>query len=159
MQDESTESKPTKILVAVDFSACSVLALEKAHALAGQKPAHIIILHVVDGDFVQRCISNHLGTEEHIKETLFLHARNKINNLLSKEKMQGEGVEKVICEGTPYIEINKKAVQHDVDMVVMGSQGNSGDMNTIFFGSTAEKVLRFIKRPVLCVPPEEDHKL
>jgi nucleotide-binding universal stress UspA family protein len=47
----------------------------------------------------------------------------------------------------------------DADMVVMGCSGNSGDMENIFFGSTTERVLRFIKRPVLCVPDSEDNKL
>jgi hypothetical protein len=31
----------------------------------------------------------------------------------------------------------------------------AGDSEAIFFGGTAEKVLRFISRPVLCVPPSE----
>jgi len=41
---------------------------------------------------------------------------------------------------------------------VLGTQGTSGDMERIFFGSTTERVLRFIKRPVLCVPMEEERK-
>ena len=51
------------------------------------------------------------------------------------------------------MEINRKAVENDVEMIIMGSKGNSDDMKSIFFGSTTERVLRFIKRPVLCVPP------
>jgi len=70
--------------------------------------------------------------------------------------MDGEGIEALICQGTPFIEINKRAVESGADMVVMGNRGNSGDMKTIFFGSTAERVLRFMKRPVLCVPLKED---
>ena len=67
-------------------------------------------------------------------------------------------MEELICEGTPFLEINKKAVETEADMVIMGNRGTSGDMQTIFFGSTAERVLRFMKRPVLCVPVEEDRK-
>jgi nucleotide-binding universal stress UspA family protein len=65
----------------------------------------------------------------------------------------------VVCDGAPCIEINKKAVENDVDMIIMGSKGNSDDMKAIFFGSTTEKVLRFIKRPVLCIPPECHYNL
>jgi nucleotide-binding universal stress UspA family protein len=72
--------------------------------------------------------------------------------------MDVEHVEKLVCPGTPYLEINKKAIQHGVEMVVMGCSGNSGDMDNIFFGSTTERVLRFIKRPVLCVPENENNK-
>jgi nucleotide-binding universal stress UspA family protein len=32
-------------------------------------------------------------------------------------------------------------------------------MKAIFFGSTTERVLRFIKRPVLCIPPACTYKL
>ena len=72
--------------------------------------------------------------------------------------MDGEHIETLICEGVPFLEINKKAVETDADMVIMGNRGNSGDMQTIFFGSTTERVLRFMSRPVLCVPIEEDRK-
>jgi nucleotide-binding universal stress UspA family protein len=72
--------------------------------------------------------------------------------------MAGEAIEELICEGIPFIEINKQALQKDVDMIIIGNRGASGDMRTIFFGSSAEKVLRFMKRPVLCVSVEEDRK-
>jgi len=51
-----------------------------------------------------------------------------------------------------------KEVELDAEMIVIGSCGKADDMNTIFFGSTAEKILRFITRPVLCVPPETEYK-
>jgi len=72
--------------------------------------------------------------------------------------MADEPVDEIICEGIPFLEINKKAVEIGADMVIMGNRGNSGDMKTIFFGSTTERVLRFMSRPVLCVPIEEDRK-
>lgn len=72
--------------------------------------------------------------------------------------MTNDSIETDICEGTPFLEINKKAIEKDVDIVILGTQGTSGDMKQIFFGSTTERVLRFIKRPVLCVPIEEDRK-
>ena len=155
---KQTDLKGITVLVAVDFSPCSVVALRRARAILGQKPdrIRILVLHVIDQDFIARCIHNRLGTEEHIKKTLYLRAREKLQNLLRAEGMDGEGIEELICEGTPFIEINKRAVESGADMVVMGNRGNSGDMETIFFGSTAERVLRFMKRPVLCVPLEED---
>ena len=151
--------KGSTILVAVDFSPCSLLALRKAKSFLGQKPARILVLHVIDEDFIQGCVRHGLGPEEDITKKLFLHAKERLHNVLCHEGMDGEGVEGLVCEGTPYLEINKKAIQRHVDMVVVGCSGNSGDMNTIFFGSTTERVLRFIKRPVLCVPENEGNKL
>ena len=89
---------------------------------------------------------------------LFLQAKSKLKDFLQAEGMGGEHIKTLICEGIPFLEINKKAVQKGADMVIMGNRGNSGDMQTIFFGSTAERVLRFMQRPVLCVPMEKDLK-
>ena len=116
----------------------------------------IIVLHVVDQDFVKSCVLNALGDEKNIKHKLFLHAKEKLTAFLNQQGMNDESVDNLICEGVPYLEINRQAVLNNVDMIIMGSRGNSGDMNAIFFGSTTERVLRFIKRPVLCVPQEEN---
>ena len=154
---DQTNRRINTFLVAVDFSHCSVFALRTAISIMGQRPGRIVVLHVIDRDFIEKCINHDLGTEDHIKKTLFLHARAKLKNLLQEEGMDEAGVEKIICDGIPFIEINKKAIQSDADMIVMGNRGNSGDLKTIFFGSTAERVLRFTKRPVLCVPMEEEN--
>jgi len=62
------------------------------------------------------------------------------------------------AKGFPHMEIARRAENFNVDMIVMGSCGMVGDTEAIFFGGTAEKVLRFISRPVLCVPPLSDER-
>ena len=153
-----TNKKGSTILVAVDFSPYSALALRKARSMFREKSDKILVLHVVDQGFVKSCVTNAIGQEKSIKQKLFLRAKEKLKNFLNQERMVGESVVELICEGVPYLEINRQATLNDVDMIVMGSRGNSGDMNAIFFGSTTERVLRFIKRPVLCVPQEEINK-
>ena len=157
IKTEETKKKGSTILVAVDFSPYSALALRKARSMVREKADRILALHVVDQDFVKSCVLNALGEEKSIKQKLFLHAKEKLKNFLNQERMVGKGVDKLICEGIPYLEINRQAALNDVEMIVMGSRGNSGEMNSIFFGSTTERVLRFIKRPVLCVPQEESN--
>jgi len=148
--------RPT-ILVPVDFSLCSGTALGKARSWAAEHGGKIVVLHVIDHDFVAQCIREHLGSENEIKKTLFLNAKIRLRDFLRGEDMDGDGVETAVCEGIPCIEINKKALACDADMIVMGSRGHADEMKTIFFGSTTERVLRFIRRPVLCVPPKENH--
>lgn len=150
--------KKYTVLVAVDFSPSSARALRMARSIMGQKPDRLVVIHVIDHDFVQRCIVNGIGTESQIKKTLFLQAKQRLKDFLQQEAMAGQPAEELICEGVPFLEINKKAADLDADMVVMGNRGNSGDMQTIFFGSTTERVLRFMSRPVLCVPIEENRK-
>jgi len=56
-------------------------------------------------------------------------------------------------EYAPFAEIAKTARTEKVDLVVMGSYGGrSGSVDKIFFGSTAEKVVRTAGCPVLTVP-------
>ncbi|MCD6296958.1 MAG: universal stress protein [Deltaproteobacteria bacterium] len=156
--NEKLKHSGNTILVAFDFSPCSILALRKARSLIREKQGSIIVFHVIDHDFVKKCIRNRLGTEGDIKEKLFLNAKSKLQDFIRKEAMDGVPVEVVISEGAPCSEINKKAIECNADMIVMGSKGDSEDIKSIFFGSTIERVLRLIKRPVLCVPPEEFHK-
>jgi len=151
-------NKAYKILVAVDFSPCSAHALNRSKRIMGKKPDHIYILHVIDSDFVERCIDSGLGTEAQIKKNLFIDAKKRLKQLLHDQNLDANSIELEVSEGTPFLEINKKALEKDVDIVILGTHGTSGDMKTIFFGSTTERVLRFIKKPVLCFPIEEDRK-
>ncbi len=153
------DSKETTFLVAIDFSDCARDALRQAKLFLAEKPAHIIALHVIDRDFITECIRHELGDEGQIKKKLFQEAKAKLRNFLSQENMKIDRVKMMVCEGVPYLEINKKAVENNVDMVIIGSCGKTGDMSQIFFGSTTEKVLRFITRPVLCVPPESEYRM
>ena len=150
--------KEYKVLVAVDFSACSAHALKSSKLIMGRKPDHICVLHVIDNDFVEKCISSGLGTASQIKKTLFIEARERLKIFLQGQNLATNSIEVEVTGGTPFLEINRKAIEKDVDIVIMGTHGTSGDMKTTFFGSTTERVLRFIKKPVLCVPIEEDRK-
>jgi nucleotide-binding universal stress UspA family protein len=149
----------TKFLVAIDFSDCARDALRQAKLLLSEKPAQIIALHVIDSDFITECIRHEFGDEGQIKKKLFLEAKAKLRDFLRQENMENDHVQMMVSEGVPYIEINKKAVENNVDMVIIGSCGKTGDMSRIFFGGTTEKVLRFITRPVLCVPPRSEYRM
>ncbi|MBW1730858.1 MAG: universal stress protein [Deltaproteobacteria bacterium] len=155
MKDGST------ILVGIDFSYCSELALRKACEYLSGKKGRIIALHVIDDEFVKKCIQHHVGEESEIKRNLFVEAKQKLNRFIQKiaPKEARPNIELSVIEGIPYIEINKKAVESQVELIIIGSCAKDNNMNNIFFGSTAERVLRFITRPVLCVPPTSDLKV
>lgn len=151
---EQAASKQYTVLVAVDFSQGSAYALRRAKSIMGQKPDRILVLHVIDHDFIEKCQDNKIGPEEEIKKALFLQAKKRLKDFLKEEDIVEAKV--IVTKGIPFLEINRVAVEEKVDMVVMGNRGTSGDMKTIFFGSTTERVLRFMKRPVLCTPIEEE---
>ena len=62
--------------------------------------------------------------------------------------------EKIISVGTPFQAIALRAQALGADMIVMGGHGRlgNGQIDKIYFGSAAERVVRLLPCPVLCVP-------
>lgn len=146
------------ILVALDFSECSKAAFRKAYDMFDGRIERIVALHVIDSTFVERCVAHRLGEEPKIKRDLFMEAKKRLREFLEREKRNGVETEALVSEGVPYLEINNKAHAFNVDLIIIGSRGRAADTEEIFFGTTAEKVLRFITYPVLCIPPETECK-
>lgn len=120
--------------------------------LFGDKGARFILLHVVDSDFIQQCARHRVEDEGEVKKRLFLQAKAWLKEFVKEERLDGEIVKRSVSESVQFDEMNQQAVENDVDMIVVGTCGKAlGDMNTIFFGSTLEKVSRFVTRPVHCV--------
>ena len=80
--NERTETKEYKVLVAVDFSPSSARALKRAKSIMGRKPDQILVMHVIDCNFVEKCISSQIGTKNDIRETLFLQAKKSLKDFL-----------------------------------------------------------------------------
>jgi nucleotide-binding universal stress UspA family protein len=151
------ESLFRKILVPIDFSPCSEEAFRVALTLAKTFQSELLLLHVVDTSAL--ATFNQLGLlavpsdAQGQKRRLRHHARLNVRRLLELEAAKGVTAKRIILEGGPFVEIAKTARIEKVDLVVMGSYGGrSGNVDKIFFGSTAEKVVRTAGCPVLTVP-------
>jgi len=59
-----------------------------------------------------------------------------------------------VCEGYPPEEILRKADELSCDVIVMGTHGK-GIIRHSFLGSTAQKVLRRVRKPVFIIPLPE----
>lgn len=145
-----------KILVPIDFSPCSEEAFRIALSLARLFQAEVLMLHVIDTKSLTAL--NRLGmaslTEEKVqKKRLGHHARLNARQLLLSDEAKGVNIKRILAEGAPFAEIARTARVEKVDLVVMGSYGGQvGSVDKIFFGSTAEKVVRTAGCPVLTVP-------
>jgi nucleotide-binding universal stress UspA family protein len=146
-----------KILVPIDFSPCSDEAFRTALNLARASGSELIMLHVIDTDAI--AAFNRLGllavpSDAAAQQRRMRHqARLKSRQLLASIPTKGIAVRRIILEGTPFVEIGKFTRQEGVDLIVVGSYGGrSESMNKIFFGATAEKVVRTAGCPVLTVP-------
>jgi len=152
MNPEKEIHNPIRLLVSVDFSDCCRRALRKALDLVSGRKTEFIVLHVIDQRFVKECIRLGLSIEDEIKKKLFIDAKAKLKALVAEELLDYT-TKSIVCEGVPYLEINRKAEEFKADIIVIGSCGMAGNPENIFFGGTTEKVMRFTKRPVFCIPP------
>ena len=140
-----------EILVPIDFSPCSVNALKVAVGMAAPE-GDLTLLHVVDEEFIQGAVAAGMGTTDDIRTRLKEQAEASFANLLEGVDTGTVDIEKMIVVGLPFVEILKIARDLDLPMIVMGIRGQSTPAEEILFGSTAEKVLRGTRVPVLCVP-------
>lgn len=143
--------KATDILVPVDFSATSLNAVRVALGLA-EPDGDITLLHVIDRAFVEDAVAAGMGSSDDITERLRGQAELNFTAALEAVQTGGVNVERMIVVGSPFVEILKIARDLDLPMIVMGMRGRSTSTEDLLFGSTAEKVLRGARVPVLCVP-------
>ena len=140
-----------EILVPIDFSPCSMNALRVAIGMAAPE-GDLTLLHVIDENFVDDAVAAGLGTSDDIRGRLREQAEGSFINMLEGIDNQGVNIEKMTVVGSPFIEILKIARDLDLPMIVMGVKGRSTPPEEILFVSTAERVLRGSRIPVLCVP-------
>ena len=146
-----------KILVPVDFSPCSNEAFRIALQMARAFESKITVLHVIDTSAV--AAFNRLGllavpSDATAQRRRLRHqARLKTRELLEQQSTEGVAIERIVVEGAPFVEIARHARQDRVDLIVLGSYGGrSENMEKVFFGATAEKVVRTAGCAVLTVP-------
>lgn len=122
-----------RILVPIDFSEQSVIAISSAASLLGKMEGQLILLHVVD--------EPEDPDERQLKlEKIFAHPKLK-NVIYHYKQVLGDLIESITAQ--------------EVDLIVMGSKGASG-MEGFFLGTNAEKVAKNAECPVYIVKEETD---
>ncbi|HKS09862.1 MAG TPA: universal stress protein [Pyrinomonadaceae bacterium] len=140
-----------EMLVPVDFSPCSLNALRVAIGMAAPE-GDVTLLHVIDQQFIDDAVAAGLGSSEDIRNRLKEQAEANFISMLEGIDTGQVDIEKMTVVGLPFVEILKIARDLDLPMIIMGVRGRSTPPEEILFGSTAEKVLRGSRVPVLCVP-------
>ena len=140
-----------EMLVPIDFSPCSMNALKVAIGMASPD-GDLTLLHVIDEEFIENAVAAGLGSSEDIRNRLKEQAEGNFTTLLEGMDIGEVNIEKMTVVGLPFVEILKIARDLDLPMIIMGVRGRSTPPEEILFGSTAEKVLRGSRVPVLCVP-------
>ncbi len=139
-----------QILVPIDFSDCSLWALDFALTLAVPFGAKIILLHVVEPAVYQQ---GHLGITPPLEETnynLVEAGRERLLALVKNRVGQRLRTETLVRLGRAHSEIPDTAKALSADLIVMGTHGYTG-LKHVLLGSTTERVVRHAPCPVLSV--------
>lgn len=140
-----------RLLVALDFSDCSRIALGAALSIVHRAPpAELVVMSVLERtapdasgalDEIERCISGlHQFVERELKE--------RHGGVLPS----GVKLHFTAQRGSPAEEIVRGASVHHVDAIVLGTHGRTG-LNRLLVGSVAETVVRTAPCTVVTVKP------
>ena len=168
-----------RILYATDLSENARHAFAYAVSLANLYGAGIILLHVLEeiSEWLDSSVAGYISAErwqeikrrqvEEAKETLtgkkreYVPIREALDQFCEDVKSSHADQDFVADEilvkrGDPVDEILAQAEKRNCDLIVMGTHGH-GILEDALIGSTARRVVRRSKKPVLVVRlPEED---
>jgi nucleotide-binding universal stress UspA family protein len=159
----------SKILIPVDFSEYTGLAVDYAYDIALKSRADIVLFHSFhdqlyfsDGGFSTGFESNVMVTDEIIsdfykqKQKNIEELKESIVKRAKAEEWDNIRVETVIETGEPDYQIHKFAEKTEPDLIVMVSTGIG--KNFLLAGSVARKVMDSGLAPVLAIPKNASFK-
>jgi nucleotide-binding universal stress UspA family protein len=138
------------ILCPVDFSPTSYAAMAQAGTLAQRFSADLTVLHVVYDPLDVTCLHIPHPPQEQLREELIREAERMLQAQMHRTLRFVPRAKTAVVLGMPFREIIRYAQEHQVDLIVMGTQGLSG-LNHLIMGSTAERVVRMAPCPVLSI--------
>lgn len=145
-----------KILVPTDFSKPAQVATEVARDIAKKAGSELILLHVIEGasggSFNVEGEAKYGGNMEDklFNLALIKKARKQMENLLGSAMFDGVKVKGELRMGTPFHGMRTIITEKKVDLVVMGTAGQT-KVAEMIIGTNTEKVVRHAKCPVLTV--------
>jgi nucleotide-binding universal stress UspA family protein len=142
-----------KGLVVTDFSPEASAAIDHAETLANLVRMQLVILHVVE---VPKYLINPEAaatykTVEATFEALRQRAGERLEAVCEQLRQKGIDCTESVRIGIPSHEILSEAETISPDILIMGKKGTSG-VTGYLLGSTAERVVRHARCPVLVVP-------
>ncbi|WP_411964726.1 universal stress protein [Haloferax sp. YSMS24] len=134
------------ILVPVDGSAPSELAVEQATNLAKTLGATVHVLYVVDERVLHATQLDAGGLVRAYEE----EGEKIVSEEAEVAQAADVDVVTAVEHGSPHRAILRYADEHDVDLIVMGTHGRRG-LERYLIGSVTERVLRMTDVPILTI--------
>jgi nucleotide-binding universal stress UspA family protein len=135
-----------RILVAVDGSPFSELAVDQAISLGGICNSEIFVVSVVD------LFPEQMAVAPKLVEKMSAEVRQHLDKAKDKVEQAGISCETIVhMGGNPHEFIIQEAKDKEIDLICMGTHGRSG-VKRILMGSVAQNVIGNAPCPVLVVP-------
>ncbi len=141
-----------RIVCAADLTADSARTIHFALGVAEENEARVILLHVLPGPFEKAPPRAHGPAPEHppLRRDLEAFALERLRRAVPDEARDWCAVKERVTTGKPYREILRVAAEEEADLIVMGAHAQ-GALGRLFFGSSANHVVREAACPVLIV--------
>jgi len=133
------------IVTGIDFSDCSINALEHAITIARRAKSKVSLVWVDHLDYSKEIFS--VEPKELINEV-----KKRFEDLIKKyePKLAGQKIEYIIRKGKVYKEICAVADELDAFLVIIGTHGSSG-FEEFWIGSNANRVVSSSDKPVITI--------
>jgi nucleotide-binding universal stress UspA family protein len=141
-----------RILVPVDFSENGRCGLAHAREIAAVYGAQLALMHVVE-EFVPPGVYGLDRDPLHsVSEEVQSRAREEMARMARQAKRPDVEIENYIVSGHAAREIVSFAEEHDIDLIVMASHGET-TIEQVFLGSVVDRVIHRAPCPVFVVKP------
>jgi nucleotide-binding universal stress UspA family protein len=144
-----------KILVPIDFSEQSIIALKQSYNLAKLTKSEILLIYVIDEDFLKSL--ENIFAEDYYEDPVRDQIQTRLDKLANEVKNEtGVTVNTTIRKGKIYEEIVLVAKEVDAKFIIMGTHGKVG-LKKKFLGSNASRVIKEAECPVITIKGKEHH--
>jgi nucleotide-binding universal stress UspA family protein len=140
---------PQKILVPVDFSSCSFVAVRYAATLAARFKSTVRLFHALY-PYTEVIAVDRISLETGHSQSQ-ANAQLEMDALKQSRWLQRVNTETEIRTGYAVEEICAQTGDEEVDLLVISTHGRAGFKHTLI-GSVAEHVVRYAECPVISVP-------
>lgn len=145
-----------KILVPLDFSETSDNAFVYALEMAKILKAELLLLHTFELPVIESQMMpiNYATIYDSIQLANFDHFKEKLPQLRAlaeQHHLEHTAMNHILMDGDLLLSIKKVIAQESIDMVVMGTNGAEGWLDS-FIGTNTGSVISGVSVPVLSVP-------
>jgi nucleotide-binding universal stress UspA family protein len=146
-----SDARVESILVPTDFSTASLKGVSYAKKLAQQCGARVSLLYVIEPVVLPDAAAIIALPDDQ----LIARMRKRLSDLARGYEEKGFSFDRMLVrQGTPFHEIALAAVAAKSDIIVIATHGYTG-LKHVLLGSTAERVVRHARCPVLVVPARD----